>query len=154
MKLSSFRAQSLGPITVSAGKPVVLFFYPADATPGCTKEACAFRDAWKSYEARGVAIVGVSTDDVAAHARFAAEHHLPFPLLADTDGAIARAWGVGVTFGIAQRQTVLVDGAGVVLQTWADVDPGVHAAQILAAVPSTTSPAQAAPPAPAPATVP
>ncbi len=125
------------------GRPLVVFFYPKDGTPGCTKEACAFRDAWKAYEARGTAIVGISTDDVAAHARFAAEHQLPFPLLADADGAIARAWGVGVTFGIAQRQTVLVDGQGVVVKTWPDVDPGVHAAEILAAVPSSPSTAPA-----------
>lgn len=123
------------------GRPLVVFFYPKDGTPGCTKEACAFRDAWQSYQERGIGIVGVSADDVASHARFAAEHRLPFPLLADVDGAIARAFGVDSSFGMVERVTVLVDKDGVVQQTWPDVDPGVHAAQILAvAAPGSPSP--------------
>jgi len=125
------------------GRPLVVFFYPKDGTPGCTKEACAFRDAWKSYEERGIAIVGVSADDVASHARFAAEHKLPFPLLADTDGAVARAFGVDSNFGMMERVTVLVDKDGVVQQTWPDVDPGVHAAQILAVAAPAPTPAPA-----------
>ena len=122
------------------GRPLVVFFYPKDGTPGCTKEACAFRDAWQSYEERGIAIVGVSADDVASHARFAAEHKLPFPLLADTDGAVARAFGVDSNFGMMERVTVLVDKDGLVQQTWPDVDPGVHAAQILAVAAPTPPP--------------
>lgn len=129
------------------GRPLVVFFYPKDGTPGCTKEACAFRDAWTSYQERNVAIVGVSLDDVASHARFAEEHKLPFPLLADTDGAVARAWGVDSSFGMMKRVTVLVDKDGVVQRTWPDVDPGVHAAEILAVV--GPAPAPPAPPVPA-----
>jgi peroxiredoxin Q/BCP len=120
-----------------SGRPLVLFFYPRDGTPGCTKEACAFRDAWKRYEEAGVGVVGISTDDVATHARFAAEHRLPFPLLADEDGAVARAYGVDLTLGLAQRVTVLVGPDGVVRRTWPDVDPGVHAAQVLPAATAT-----------------
>ena len=139
----SARDQTGTPRTLAEfrGRPVVLYVYPKDGTPGCTKEACAFRDAWKRYEEAGVAVVGVSTDDVAAHARFAAEHKLPFPLLADEGGAIARAYGVDLTLGLAQRVTVLVGPDGVVLRTWPDVDPAVHAAQVLpAATAATTKP--------------
>ena len=134
------------------GRPLVVFFYPKDGTPGCTKEACAFRDAWQSYQERGIGIVGVSADDVASHARFAAEHKLPFPLLADVDGSVARAFGVDSSFGMVERVTILVDKDGVVQQTWPDVDPGVHAAQILAVAAPTSAPAST--PASAPATSP
>jgi peroxiredoxin Q/BCP len=127
------------------GRPLVVFFYPKDGTPGCTKEACAFRDAWQSYQERGIGIVGVSADDVASHARFADEHKLPFPLLADVDGAVARAFGVDTKFGMMERVTVLVDKDGVVQQTWPDVDPGVHAAQILAVAAPAPTPAPASP---------
>ena len=116
------------------GRPLVLFFYPADGSPGCTKEACAFRDAWQRYEAANVAVVGVSTNDVASHAKFAAEHNLPFPLLADTDQAMLRAYGVKTTMGFAQRVSILVDADGRVARVWPDVDPGVHATDVLAAV--------------------
>ncbi len=115
------------------GSPVVVFFYPKDGTPGCTTEACAFRDAWSRYDEAGVAVVGVSTDSVAAHARFAAEHGLPFPLLADTDAAIARAWGVGVTLGMTHRVSFLLGADGRVARVFPDVDPGVHADEVLAA---------------------
>ena len=109
------------------GKPLVLFFYPKDGSPGCTKEACAFRDAWQRYEAANVAVVGVSTDSVASHAAFAAEHRLPFALLADTDEQMLRAYGVKSMLGMAQRVTILIDGNGIVSRTFPDVDPGVHA---------------------------
>jgi peroxiredoxin Q/BCP len=125
------------------GRPLVVFFYPKDGTPGCTKEACAFRDAWQSYQERGIGIVGVSADDVASHARFAAEHKLPFPLLADIDGSVARAFGVDSSFGMVERVTILVDKDGVVQQTWPDVDPGVHAAQILAVAAPSSAPSSA-----------
>jgi peroxiredoxin Q/BCP len=122
------------------GRPLVIFFYPKDGSPGCTKEACAFRDAWKRYEDRGIAIVGVSKDDSASHKAFAVEHRLPFPLLADEDGAVARAYGVDSTFGLMDRVTVLVDEQGVVKMTWPNVDPGVHATQILDAAAPTGPP--------------
>lgn len=134
------------------GRPLVLFFYPADGSPGCTKEACAFRDAWQRYEAANVAVVGVSTNDVASHAEFAAAHNLPFPLLADTDQAMLRAYGVKTTMGFAQRVSILIDADGRVARVWPDVDPGVHATEVLAAAAALpaampqSSPTPAAPP--------
>ncbi len=115
-----------------AGRPVVLYFYPKDATPGCTKEACAFRDAWEKLASTGAQVLGVSTDDVASHAKFATEHHLQFPLLADPDGKILRSYGVGTTFGMASRVTFVIDRAGKIAKTFPDVDPAVHADQVLA----------------------
>ena len=126
------------------GKPLVLFFYPRDGTPGCTTEACAFRNAWQRYEQAGVAIVGVSTNDVASHAAFAAEHKLPFPLLADVDGAILRAWGVSSMMGMSQRVSFLIDRDGRVARVFQDVDPGLHAQEVLAAAAALTSSAAAA----------
>ncbi len=116
------------------GKVVVLYFYPKDATPGCTREACAFRDAWARLEQAGVQVLGVSTDDVASHRAFADEHELPFPLLADTDGTVARAYGVPIRMGMAARTTYLIDGNGVIRRVWEDVDPAVHVDEVLAAI--------------------
>src|SRR6185369_3328645 len=82
------------------GRVVVLYFYPRDGTPGCTREACAFRDAWQRLAATGAQVLGVSADDVRSHASFAREHRLQFPLLADTEGAVVRSYGVGRTFGM------------------------------------------------------
>ncbi len=114
-----------------AGKPVVLFFYPKDQTPGCTREACAFRDAWDRFRASNVVVLGVSTDDVSSHARFAAAHNLPFPLLADTAGSIARSYGVTLTLNMAKRVTFLIGGDGRITHVFPDVDPGVHADDVL-----------------------
>jgi peroxiredoxin Q/BCP len=110
---------------------VVLYFYPRDATPGCTREACAFRDAWSRFEAANAVVVGVSTDDSESHAEFASEHELPFPLLADTDERIADAYGVAVRLGFAQRMTFLIDPQGRVRHVFESVDPGVHADEVL-----------------------
>lgn len=114
------------------GRPLVVYFYPRDGTPGCTREACAFRDAWDRYAASGVGIVGVSSDDVASHARFAREHELQFPLLADEDGALAEAFGVKRHLGMDSRVTFVLDAAGVIRAVYRDVDPGVHADEVLA----------------------
>ncbi|MFO0614954.1 MAG: peroxiredoxin [Polyangiaceae bacterium] len=116
------------------GHPAVVYFYPKDGTPGCTKEACAFRDAFDAYEAKHVVIFGVSRDSEARHASFRATHRLPFPLVSDTDGAVARAFGVSSTLGMASRVTFLIGADGRVRHVWPDVDPGVHADQVLAAV--------------------
>lgn len=116
------------------GNPVVVYFYPRDGTPGCTREACAFRDAWDRYEQAGVRLVGVSADDVESHARFAREHQLPFPLLADVDGSLAEAFGVRRHLGMASRVTFVLDREGVVRSVFRDVDPGVHANEVLAEV--------------------
>ncbi|MFO0696776.1 MAG: peroxiredoxin [Polyangiales bacterium] len=116
------------------GRPLVVYFYPKDGTPGCTREACAFRDAWQRYTDANVALVGVSTQDVASHAEFAREHELPFPLLADTEGRMADAFGVARHLGLSSRVTFVLDGEGVVREVIEDVDVGVHADQVLAAV--------------------
>ena len=114
------------------GKPVVVFFYPKDETPGCTKEACAFRDVWSRYQDANVAVLGVSASSTEGKAKFAEKHDLPFPLLADEHLAWARAFGVRVLFGIPSRITFLIDKDGKVAREYRDVDPGVHAEQVLA----------------------
>jgi peroxiredoxin Q/BCP len=116
------------------GRPVVLYFYPHDATPGCTREACAFRDAWDRFQATGAVVVGISTDDVESHRRFHEEHRLPFDLLADVEGEVARRYRVPVRLGMAARMTFLIDGAGIVRRVFEDVDPAVHAEEVLAAI--------------------
>ena len=114
------------------GQVVVVYFYPKDSTPGCTREACAFRDAWDRLSRGGVVVFGVSTDDQASHARFAREHRLPFPLLADTDRTWVTAFGVPVRLGMASRVSFLFDKEGRVAKVYPDVDPAVHASRILA----------------------
>lgn len=113
------------------GHPVVVYFYPKDGTPGCTKEACAFRDAWDRYKNAGVQILGVSTDDVESHAEFAKEEKIPFPILADPGGLWTKAFGVSTTFGLASRVSFLIDPQGKIAKVYPDVDPGVHANDVL-----------------------
>ncbi len=113
------------------GKPTLVFFYPKDGTPGCTKEACAFRDVWKDYESAGVSIVGVSADSADSHKSFAAEHALPFPLVADEDGTWAKAFGVDTTLGMTSRESFLIGPGGTIAKVYPGVDPGVHAAEVL-----------------------
>src|SRR5207249_4613859 len=90
-----------GPIALRTklGKPLVVYFYPKDETPGCTKEACAFRDQYEDFVAAGADVIGVSRDDAASHARFKSHHELPFTLLSDPGGKIASAWGVKNVLG-------------------------------------------------------
>ncbi|KIG17868.1 Thiol peroxidase, Bcp-type [Enhygromyxa salina] len=115
----------------SLEKPAVVYFYPADDTPGCTKEACAFRDIWTEYQAAGVMIIGVSTQDAASHQEFAEKHELPFPLVADTDKQWATGFGVGLRGGYAERVSFLLDSAGKIVKVYPGVDPGVHAREVL-----------------------
>ena len=115
------------------GRPVVVFFYPKDETPGCTKEACAFRDAWNRYEHANVAVLGVSRDSEESHKKFIGHHKLPFPLVADEDGHAQEAYGVSSFIGMSSRVTFLVGADGKVLKVWPDVDPGLHADEVLAA---------------------
>ncbi|NET37902.1 MAG: peroxiredoxin, partial [Cyanothece sp. SIO1E1] len=84
---------SLIGLTDFRGQRVVLYFYPRDNTPGCTKEACGFRDAYSTYEAKDVVVLGISTDDAKSHAKFSSKHQLPFPLLCDEGGKVATAYG-------------------------------------------------------------
>lgn len=124
-----------------AGRKLLLYFYPKDETPGCTTEACAFRDAGQQYASRGIAILGVSGDDSDSHRGFREHHGLAFPLLSDVDGAVAKAydsWGTK-QFGTFEftgvlRNTFLIDEQGKIEQAWYDVSPQGHPEAILAAL--------------------
>ena len=122
-----------------AGKKVVLYFYPKDSTPGCTTEACDFRDNYQSLVSQGIVVLGVSADDEASHRKFIAKHNLPFPLIADTDKKIVENYGVWVEknmygkkyMGIA-RKTFLIDEAGILTHIIDKVDTKNATAQVLA----------------------
>jgi len=116
------------------GQWVVLYFYPKDDTPGCTTEACNFRDDIYRYKAKGAAVLGVSLDDVESHQEFAEKYELPFPLLADVDQHAAKQYNVLTTLGplkFAKRETFLVNPEGVVAKHYPDVNPDEHAKQVL-----------------------
>ncbi len=124
-----------------AGRTLVLFFYPMDDTPGCTRQACALRDANAQIQARGAAIVGVSAQDEASHRRFATKYRLDFPLIADIDGQIARAygaWGRGirglamVAMGVSNRLTVIIGPDGVIRHIIENPRTGDHGTEVLA----------------------
>lgn len=114
------------------GTPVVLYFYPKDFTPGCTKEACAFRDAFSEFQAAGVEVLGVSVDDVASHQKFKSEHSLNFRLLADTEKKVSTAYGVLSAMGFSNRITFLIDREGNIKRIFKDVKPDEHASEVLA----------------------
>ena len=121
------------------GRHVVLFFYPKDSTPGCTLEACAFRDEFAPLRAKGVIVLGVSVDSVKSHDKFAAKHKLPFPLLADVDRKIVQAYGVwgekrfmGMRFLGTHRMTFLIGPDGRITKIWPKVKPTTHAQEVLA----------------------
>ena len=114
---------------------VVLYFYPKDQTPGCTTEACEFRDNIFEFRDLNAQILGVSLDDVDSHKEFAEEYSLPFPLLADVDGNTSTAYGVKTRmFGmtVAKRQTFIVDPDGNIVKHYDKVKPAEHSAQVLA----------------------
>jgi len=122
-------------LTGYAGKWVAVYFYPKDDTPGCTKEACAFRDNIFAFEEIGAIILGISLDDVESHAAFAEKYSLPFPILSDSDAAIAREYGVYKqmgTFKFAQRQSFLINPAGQVVKHYAKVNAEKHSEEVLA----------------------
>jgi peroxiredoxin Q/BCP len=117
------------------GKWLVLYFYPKDDTPGCTTEACNFRDDIMTFRKMGVVILGVSTDDVESHQKFAEKHSLPFSLLADTKGETTEAYGALRNLGImkfAKRHTFLINPEGIVARHYEDVDPDKHSVEIMA----------------------
>jgi thioredoxin-dependent peroxiredoxin len=114
------------------GHPVVVYFYPADGTPGCTKEACAFRDTWAKFEAAQIGVIGVSSNSLSSHKTFRAEQHLPFPLASDEDGNVGSAYGVTKKLWGYDRVTFLVDKEGKIAKVWPSVDPAVHAEEVLA----------------------
>ena len=113
--------------------PTLLYFYPKDGTPGCTKEACAFRDSWDKYDGAHLRVIGVSTDTEARHREFADEHNLPFSLIADPERTWSEAFGVGKFMGgMDERVSFLIDQQGRVVKVYQDVDPGLHANEVLA----------------------
>jgi peroxiredoxin Q/BCP len=124
-----------------AGKPVVLYFYPKDDTPGCTREACAFRDASAALKKAGAVVLGVSADDTASHVKFRDKFKLNFPLLSDTDHKVAEKYGAWreknmygkVSMGI-QRSTFLIDPAGKVAKVWKRVQVDGHDQKVLEAL--------------------
>ncbi|NJO41816.1 MAG: peroxiredoxin [Cyanobacteria bacterium CRU_2_1] len=118
-----------------AGKTVVLYFYPKDDTPGCTKEACSFRDSYVTYQDKNVVVLGVSMDDEASHQAFTNKFSLPFPLLADINGALTKAYDVeGEKNGMhySKRVTYVIDGDGKISQVHTTIQTDTHASDILA----------------------
>jgi peroxiredoxin Q/BCP len=115
------------------GQWVVLYFYPKDDTPGCTTEACNFRDDISQITALKAVVLGVSMDSTESHARFAQKFQLPFALLADTDGGAARAYGALTSFGplrFAKRHSFLIDPQGRIAKIYRDVKPAIHSREI------------------------
>ncbi|MEN6571428.1 MAG: thioredoxin-dependent thiol peroxidase [Anaerolineaceae bacterium] len=123
------------------GKNIILYFYPKDDTPGCTTEACKFRDDYTSYEKAGVTILGVSPDSVASHVKFKQKYHLPFTLLSDEDHAVCEMYDVWKLkkmygreyYGVA-RTSYLISPDGMIRQVFENVNPAEHSAEVLAAV--------------------
>jgi peroxiredoxin Q/BCP len=129
-KLSDFR-----------GRNVVLYFYPADDTPGCTKEACNFRDDYSAYEKANIQILGVSPDTVKSHVKFKQKYQLPFPLLADQGHKVCdryRAWGpkkfMGKEYEGVLRSTYLIDEQGMIVKVFENVRPAEHSTEVLSAL--------------------
>jgi thioredoxin-dependent peroxiredoxin len=125
------------------GHTVVLYFYPKDDTPGCTAEACSFRDANHLMQKRGVVVLGVSADDIASHQKFAEKYGLPFPLLADTDTTVSQLYGVwkeknmyGKKYLGVNRETFLIDKEGIVRKAWHKVSAAEHAQEVLETIES------------------
>ncbi|MGF1458252.1 MAG: thioredoxin-dependent thiol peroxidase [Leptolyngbyaceae cyanobacterium] len=125
-------------LTDLQGQWVVLYFYPRDNTPGCTKEACGFRDIFRDYQDSGVRVLGVSTDDAKSHAKFAKKYDLPFPLLVDAGGAIASEYGsyglkkfMGKEYMGITRSTFIIDPDGNLAKIYRKVKPEPHAQEVL-----------------------
>lgn len=117
---------------------IALYFYPKDDTPGCTAEACSFRDANHEMQKRGIVVLGVSADDLASHQKFAEKYGLPFPLLADTDTRVSQLYGVwkeknmyGKKYLGVNRETFLIDKEGIVRKAWHKVSAAAHAQEVL-----------------------
>ena len=124
------------------GHDVVVYFYPKDDTPGCTRQACGIRDSWDEFEHRGAVVLGVSPDSESSHVTFKDKYGLPFTLLADPDHSTAEAYGVwvektnyGKTYMGVERSTFVIDAEGNVAKVMRRVKPDTHAADVLAALP-------------------
>ena len=140
-----FTAATNGGGTVSLsdlrGKHVILYFYPRDNTPGCTKEACAFRDDYGAFRKKGAVVLGVSTDSAGSHDKFAGKYQLPFTLVSDEDKKIAQAYGawgektfLGRKYQGMHRVTFLIGPDGKIKKIWPTVKPAEHAQEVLAAL--------------------
>lgn len=140
-----FTAPASGGATISLsqfkGKHVVLYFYPRDDTPGCTKEACGFRDAYEQFHNAGAVVLGVSIDPVKAHEKFITKFNLPFTLVADEDKTIVQKYGVwgqksfmGRKYMGTHRVTFLIAPDGTIKKIWPNVKPEQHASEVLAAI--------------------
>jgi len=121
-----------------AGRRIVLYFYPRDNTPGCTKEACGFRDAYSEYQSLGVVVLGISADNPKSHAKFSTKYKLPFPLLCDEDAVVATAYGsyglkkfMGKEFMGIFRSTFVIGPDGKIEKIYRKVKPEPHAAEVL-----------------------
>ncbi len=134
-----------GQVQLSAlrGKNVVLYFYPKDDTPGCTAEACSFRDANHEMQKRGIIVLGVSADNISSHQKFADKYGLPFTLLADTDKEVSQRYGVwkeknmyGKKYMGINRETFLIDKEGIVRKVWSKVKAAEHAQEVLETIES------------------
>lgn len=121
------------PVALSdfTGKTVILYFYPKDDTPGCTKEACSFRDNYSAYQGKDIVVLGVSADDEASHQKFTEKFNLPFPLLADVDHSIIRDYDVDGG-GYAKRVTYVIDPTGNISHVYSSIKTDTHATDILA----------------------
>lgn len=116
-------------------KPVVLYFYPKDFTPGCTKEACSFRDDYKAFEEKGVVVIGVSVDSVESHAKFSEKYELPFTLLSDAHKEVAKKYGsLGIGGVIAKRMTFIISREGKIAAIFPKVDVKQHSGEVLKAI--------------------
>lgn len=121
------------------GRWILLYFYPKDDTPGCTKEACMIRDAWTEFQSAGIVVLGISADTAASHQKFAEKHNLPFPLLADIDKKVLQDYGAikeksmfGKSFLGIQRISYLIGPDGMIARVYPKVKPDAHADQVLA----------------------
>jgi len=128
------------------GKRIVMFFYPRDSTPGCTKEACAFRDAYSDLQSKGIVVLGVSTDSAKSHAKFAAKHSLPFPLLIDADGEVGTRYGCyglkkmyGKEYMGVTRSSFIIGPEGALEKIYRKVKPEPHVAEVIADIDALTA---------------
>jgi thioredoxin-dependent peroxiredoxin len=131
-----FTTQDTNGNTVSlanfSGKTVILYFYPKDDTPGCTKEACSFRDNYSAYQGKDIVVLGVSIDDAASHQQFTQKFNLPFPLLADTNHLMMQSYDVDGGKGYAKRVTYVINPQGMIAHVYDSINTETHATDILA----------------------